>query len=314
MPHKLLLADDSVTIQRVIELTFADEDVMVVAVSDGEQAIAQLDRDPPDIVLADIGMPGKDGYEVAAYMKRAPRLSHIPVLLLAGAFEPIDEARMAAVDCDGVLAKPFEPQMVIGRVKELLARPRHAPGRVAEPSSVVPAEIPPAEVPPIGRPASGVAAPAPRASALEDYFDRLGAAFDDLSGRRSIAPAEDLPLAISLPPEEYPAAEPPLALEPPPVVSGPSGAPSTPPPPLPSLAAAFTAILNAEECAGQPDVRPAWPSATPAISDDVVEEVVRRVLDRLPDRVVREAVSDAVTAAADRLVREEIDRIKASIE
>ena len=74
MPHKLLLADDSVTIQRVIELTFADEDVQVVAVGDGDQAIARLDAEPPDIVLADVGMPGKNGYEVAAYMKHTPKL------------------------------------------------------------------------------------------------------------------------------------------------------------------------------------------------------------------------------------------------
>ena len=79
MTHRLLLADDSVTIQRVIELTFADEDVKVVAVSDGDQAIARLNAEPPDIVLADIGMPGKTGYEVAAYVKRTPRLAHIPV-------------------------------------------------------------------------------------------------------------------------------------------------------------------------------------------------------------------------------------------
>ena len=65
MPHTLLLADDSVTIQRVIELTFADEDIQVVAVSDGDQAIARLEPTPPDIVLADVGMPGVNGYEVA---------------------------------------------------------------------------------------------------------------------------------------------------------------------------------------------------------------------------------------------------------
>ena len=78
MPQTLLLADDSVTIQRVIELTFADEDIDVVAVSNGDQAIARLDSVPPDIVLVDVGMPGKTGYEVAAYMKQSPRLSHIP--------------------------------------------------------------------------------------------------------------------------------------------------------------------------------------------------------------------------------------------
>ena len=109
MPYTLLLADDSVTIQRVIELTFADEDVTVVAVSDGDQAIQRLEAAPPDIVLADIGMPGKNGYEVAQFMRRTPKLAHIPVVLLTGAFEPVDQARANEAGCDGVLAKPFEP-------------------------------------------------------------------------------------------------------------------------------------------------------------------------------------------------------------
>ena len=121
MSHKLLLADDSVTIQRVIELTFADEDVQLTCVGDGAQAIERIAADPPDIVLADVGMPEKDGYDVAGFIKNDPKLRHIPVLLLTGAFEPIDEERARAVGCDGVLAKPFEPQMVITRVKELLA-------------------------------------------------------------------------------------------------------------------------------------------------------------------------------------------------
>src|SRR6266852_5104199 len=128
VPHTLLLADDSVTIQRVIELTFADEDVTVVAVSDGDQAIERLEASPPDIVLADIGMPGKNGYEVAQFIRQSPRLSHIPVVLLTGAFEPVDQARANEAGCDGVLAKPFEPQLVISRVKELLARGRRDSG------------------------------------------------------------------------------------------------------------------------------------------------------------------------------------------
>src|SRR5712691_12243169 len=123
VPQTLLLADDSVTIQRVIELTFADEDVKVVAVSDGDQAIERLEAaSPPDIVLADIGMPGKNGYEVAQYIKRSPKLARIPVVLLTGAFEPVDQARAAEAGCDGILAKPFEPQLVIMRVKDLLAK------------------------------------------------------------------------------------------------------------------------------------------------------------------------------------------------
>ena len=73
MPHKLLLADDSVTIQRVIELTFADEDIQVSAVGDGKKAIASIQAERPDIVLADVGMPERDGYEVAAFIKANPR-------------------------------------------------------------------------------------------------------------------------------------------------------------------------------------------------------------------------------------------------
>jgi CheY-like chemotaxis protein len=118
---KLLLADDSVTIQRVIEMTFAAEDITVTAVSDGEQAMARIALDRPDIILADIAMPKRNGYEVAAFVKSRPDLASIPVLLLAGAFEPVDQQRAEQVRCDGVLVKPFEPQQVIARVRELIA-------------------------------------------------------------------------------------------------------------------------------------------------------------------------------------------------
>src|SRR6185436_18596379 len=103
----LLLADDSATIQRVIELTFSGEDIKVLTVGDGEQAIARIPIDHPDIILADIGMPKRDGYDVAAFVKGRADLKHIPVLLLAGAFEPVDQLRADRVGCDGVLVKPF---------------------------------------------------------------------------------------------------------------------------------------------------------------------------------------------------------------
>src|SRR5260221_9953437 len=147
MPHTLLLADDSVTIQRVIELTFADEDVTVVAVSDGDQAIERLESAPPDIVLADIGMPGKNGYEVAQYIRRSSKLAHIPVVLLTGAFEPVDQARADEAGCDGVLAKTFEPQLVIGRAKELLTRPPRPAGGSAPTDSEDPPSDPMAPPP-----------------------------------------------------------------------------------------------------------------------------------------------------------------------
>ena len=190
MAHKLLLADDSVTIQRVIELTFADEDVEVTAVGDGQLAIDRLDTDPPDIILADVDMPKRDGYEVAAYVKSRPKLAHIPVVLLTGAFEPIDQARATAAGSSDVLAKPFEPQMVINRVKELLGRKRPDGGdvrlatRQALSHGTAAAD---------GRSRSRLAASGRREYqpvSLDDYFDQLDAAFSNL--QPGAPPAETL--------------------------------------------------------------------------------------------------------------------------
>ena len=198
MPQTLLLADDSVTIQRVIELTFADEDIKVVAVSDGDQAIARLDAAPPDIVLADIGMPGKNGYEVAEYIKHSPRLAHIPVVLLTGAFEPVDQAKADAAGCDGVLAKPFEPQFVIGRVKELLARPVRPPAApeayVATPAPAAGAWAKSPVDPQLGKPSTGTAQ-------LDEYFDRLDAAFAGLSTGSASEPHKGSAPAAKVPDE-----------------------------------------------------------------------------------------------------------------
>ena len=102
-----------------------------MAVGDGEQAIARIPTERPDIVLADIGMPKRSGYEVAAFVKGHPEFKHIPVLLLAGAFEPVDDAKAEQAGCDGVLVKPFEPQHVIARVRELLDGAKGSPTQAA---------------------------------------------------------------------------------------------------------------------------------------------------------------------------------------
>ncbi len=195
MNRKLLLADDSVTIQRVVELTFSGENIDVVAVSDGEQAIARLSADAPDIVLADIAMPKKNGYEVAAFVKEHPTLSKVPVLLLAGAFEPVDEERARRVKCDGVLVKPFETHEVIARVRELIDGERRVqPDEPAAPSRLAASAVPPPVAPPAPPIAASAPAPMPappreavqptppptapaEEETLDAYFDRLDVAF-----------------------------------------------------------------------------------------------------------------------------------------
>ena len=106
MPKNLLVADDSLTIRKVIGMIFATEDFQVTAVDNGLDAITRVRELRPDVVLADVMMPGKNGYEVCEALKNDPATQGIPVLLLAGTFEAFDEARArsANVQRSGVLA------------------------------------------------------------------------------------------------------------------------------------------------------------------------------------------------------------------
>ncbi len=171
MGKKILLADDSITIQKVIELTFSDEDFEVVTVGNGRLAVERVVEIRPDIVLCDIIMPEKDGYEVCDFIKRHPQLSNVPVLLLTGAFEPFDQERAARVQCDGFLAKPFEPETLIAKVKDLLQKAAARGSSVTGPRMAVQMPVaaptlvaPP--LPPLAPPPPPIAPAAPTLPAL----------------------------------------------------------------------------------------------------------------------------------------------------
>ena len=117
----ILLADDSITIQKVVELTFSEADYRVVCVSSGGQALKKLSELRPDIILLDVIMPEKNGYEVCEQLKRSPATSGIPILLLTGTFEPFDKKRADAAGANGHLTKPFESQALVAKVEELIA-------------------------------------------------------------------------------------------------------------------------------------------------------------------------------------------------
>ena len=122
MPKTLLLADDSVTIQKVVGISLANEDIELVTVENGDDAVTRAQQVLPDIVLADIVMPGRNGYEVCRAIKSDPKLAHVPVLLLTGTFEAFDTERARQVGADGHITKPFEAQSLVDQVNQLLAR------------------------------------------------------------------------------------------------------------------------------------------------------------------------------------------------
>src|SRR5438046_4485737 len=141
MPKRILLADDSITIQKVVELTFSDGDYEVTAVNNGAKAIQKLAEMRPDVILSDIIMPEKNGYEVCEYVKSHPEYRTIPVVLLTGTFEPFDPDRADKAGCDAVVTKPFESQSLIHKVEELIEHAKgQAPAAASAPAA--PAESP----------------------------------------------------------------------------------------------------------------------------------------------------------------------------
>ena len=346
MPQTLLLADDSLTIQRVIELTFAGEDIKVVAVSDGDQAIARLDTEPPDIVLADVGMPGRSGYDVAQHVKQSPSLAHIPVVLLTGAFEPVDQVKAAAVGCDAVLAKPFDPQLVIGRVRELLGRPPEALATSTVPAETMAARVADASAS-FSAPVAAADPPAVRDPQVEDYFERLDAAFASLSNSPApppMAPPQDSndsdwmnmyaadeaaaaapPPDLPIEPQSFVVADE-LAAEPPAVAEAPSSVAEAPlsaealeplkvvplPAPaksLPSVADAFAAILSAEQTGVRPEwplPKPAEPPPPPAPAEPVITD---DVIERIARRVIEQLSDQVVRETVAQITSETAERL-----
>jgi twitching motility two-component system response regulator PilG len=119
--RKLLLADDSAAIRKVIELTFSDEGMEVVTVPDGRSAFEKMGQVRPDLVLADVYMPEIGGYELCRSIKQDQRFAKTPVVLLISSFEPFDEAEARRAGADDVVTKPFQSiRQLVSRVGSLL--------------------------------------------------------------------------------------------------------------------------------------------------------------------------------------------------
>ena len=153
MSKKLLLADDSVVIQKLVALSLTNESIEIISTDNGDDALSMARELRPDLVLADVVMPGLNGYEVCEAIKQDPALAGTPVLLLTGTFEAFDDARANAAGANGQITKPFEAQALVERVSEVISEAATAPAPPAiEEATIVEtsalpeleAEIPPA--------------------------------------------------------------------------------------------------------------------------------------------------------------------------
>ena len=122
MSIKLLFADDSVTIQKVVELAFESEDVEVTTVSSGDKVIEKLTESRPDIIIADVVMPGMNGIELCEKLKKDENYSNIPVLLLRNEFDEFDNDVLVRIGADDCITKPFKSEELVKKIKEFAAK------------------------------------------------------------------------------------------------------------------------------------------------------------------------------------------------
>ncbi|HSM50832.1 MAG TPA: response regulator [Thermoanaerobaculia bacterium] len=292
MSKRILLADDSVTIQKVVELTFLDEDFEVVAVSNGTQALARLEEGEPDLVIADVHMPGAGGLEVCRESKRLR--PWIPVLLLVGTFEPFDPEEATAAGADAYLKKPFDSQELLRQAHELIAA-GEAPVPVAEPEGLlraVPAEPEPSFA--------------------------WGSTLDDEPASTEVRPPDDLvpeaaPGAFTSPLSGLAFRD--LAPEEP---AGQLVAELPPAPPVYEPPAPLRIEAEPEAPAFDPVFAPAAPaaaSATPAgLSEEDLDRLARRVVELLTPQIVREVAWEVVPDLAEVAVRARLRELEAELE
>jgi len=201
MPKTLLLADDSVTIQKVVGITFANEDVELVTVDNGDDALVRARQLKPDLVLADIGMPGLDGYALCREIRKDPNIARTPVLLLTGTFETYDEDKAREVGANGYISKPFEAQALVDQVFAMLAQSQAPPA--ARPAAPAPAPARPMPEP------AAQAAPAPQQRPRPELPPLPGAI--SAKPARTATPRTAAPFEFDVTPEPSPTAARPAA-------------------------------------------------------------------------------------------------------
>ncbi|HLY62635.1 MAG TPA: response regulator [Terriglobia bacterium] len=187
--------DDSATMREVMKIAFRRENIGVVACHDASEALLQIEESMPDVVITDVIMPDKDGFEVCEFIKQHPKLSKTPVVLLSGVVNREVADKAFRVKADELIRKPFQPQDLIARVKQLLAPKNPAP--------VAPA---PALGAPVAPPPSNGGAP--RGAGLSGIFGTAPLPARTPAARVAAPPAALPPTVVPSAPRNAPAAAP----------------------------------------------------------------------------------------------------------
>jgi CheY-like chemotaxis protein len=300
---KILVADDSATMRKIFEMTFAGEDARVIAVDGGDAAIAKAREVQPDVVLADGSLAGTDGYEVARALKGSDGPDAPAVILLASQHAPYDAERGKAAGVDDHVLKPFDTQSLIDKVTAAAGKPRAAAQAGAAPaaSPAAPPAKPPAPPAPPAAPAA--ARPAPAAPAA-----RPAPAAPSAQPSAAARPAAAAPsgpqvgkstMSYGAPPAARPAAASPAA----------PAKPAAPPGAAPKAPAAAPARRQTMDMAPPAKSPPSGGDLAGRLQGmGLTKEQVEGVL-ALTHEVIEQVVWEVVPDLAETLIKEEIKRL-----
>ncbi|MGB7296774.1 MAG: response regulator [Candidatus Aminicenantales bacterium] len=127
MPYKVILADPSPSVQKVMQMAFAEPEFKVQTIEDGLQVIEALGRIDPDAVLLSPNLPSRDGYEVGHYLRSRKELRNVVLILIKNAFEPLDGEKLNGLECDAIIQKPFDSERLVRLVRETVDRNKVPP-------------------------------------------------------------------------------------------------------------------------------------------------------------------------------------------
>jgi CheY-like chemotaxis protein len=281
----ILLADDSPTIQRLVTQMFVGGEFDVVSVSNGDAAVRKFEEIHPDLVLADIYMPGKNGYEVCAAIKKHPELGDTPVVLLAGAFDAFDEGTANQAGAAAHITKPFEPQALLSLVSSLA--PKVSGRRPAVERAAPEEKIAPLPPPAIAPPTISEPEPAP-VPPMEPALERLTLVSSEPPAP-SLEPLQADPARVAAPTA--------YGLIPPKVDTPPIDPPAEN---VPEKVHEKPALADGGDLLGLQDLFKPAPTST-TVSDAEI--------DRIADRVIKKRVAwDVVPEITAKVLREELKR------
>jgi CheY-like chemotaxis protein len=308
--RKVLLADDSATIRRVVELSFLGESIDVAWVADGHAVPAAVERERPDVLLLDSSLPGRDGYDLCAWVQAVGLQGRLPVVVMTGAFETVDRHRLEDLGAAAIVTKPVEPGALVALVHELAASASGAPWpTLSSPLAGVDA-APNLEPANTSDQAAAAPAPAPSLGAGVAPERPLGSrplqGWSDATGVEAIAEGEFLDqLGAALAAAGYAVPEPDPARA---ARQSAVAEPLSPRTPV-GLAEAFAAVLEAEQQGVPVRAESTRPSVEQWLTSATLDEIARRVAARLADTAVHDMVSTRAAEVAERVARETIARV-----